>query len=246
MQIQSLFCLFLLLVLPLFSEAKQTEETIEMVAGLAKAPFITDEQGHGMQLDILKAALAFDELDVKFLQMPLGRNITGFQRLNADGVTTLPQDYQHPALHLSTPYISYQNVAVSLAESQLSIEKIADLSGKHVVAFQNARKFLGDKYSETVAYLLDYREIGDQKQQIEMLFLRRAEVIILDTNILKYFIKHHHQAIYDKPITVHYIFNQRNYVAGFRSPAIRDKFNRGIKRLKENGSYQDMLNNYLN
>ncbi len=245
MQIKKISCLFLCLFMSLATYAEDREGALEMVAGLAKAPFITDNQGHGMQMDIIKAAFAQDEIDVKFLQMPLGRNITGFQRLNADGVATLSQDYQHPALHLSEPYISYQNVAISLAENQLSIETIADLSGKNVIAFQNARKFLGDSYGEAVAYLLDYRELHEQEQQIDMLFLRRTEVIILDINIFKYFVKNHQGEMFDKPTTVHYIFNQRNYVAGFRSPEMRDKFNRGIRRLKEDGSYQEILNNYL-
>lgn len=219
--------------------------TLELVAGIAKPPFIVEENGKGMQLDLIREALALSDIDVKFTHMPLGRNITGFQRMNADGVITLLPDYQHPGLHLSKPYISYQNVAISLVEKQFSIEKISDLSNKNIMAFQNAKKFLGDEYNETVAYSMDYREVHDQHKQIEMLFLRRVEVIIMDINIFKWFLKHQNDVIYNKPFTVHYIFNEREYSIGFKSKEVRDKFDQGIQMMRESGSYQVIIDNYL-
>ncbi len=92
---------------------------------------------------------------------------------------------------------------------------------------------------------MDYREIHDQSKQIEMLFLRRTEVIIMDINIFKYFIKHSESSIYNKPFNVHYIFNERPYSAGFRSKEIRDQFDQGIQQMRENGSYQLIIDNYL-
>lgn len=227
--------------------AKSQEQnlSIELVAGLPKPPFIIEENGRGLQLDIIREALKVNNINVNFTHMPLGRNITGFQRINADGIITLPPEYEHPAMYLSKPYITYQNVAVSLLENHFSIETIKDLSDKSIVAFQNARKFLGDDYANTVAYSMDYREIHDQKKQIEMLFLRRAEVIILDINIFKYMVKHYGEQYFVKPFSVHYIFNERNYSIGFKSKSVKDKFDSGVKYLQESGSYQVIMDNYL-
>ena len=80
--------------------------------------------------------------------------------------------------------------AVSLVDGNFSIESIQDLSGKSVIAFQNAKKFLGDDYNASVSLSTDYREIADQVQQVEMLFSRRTEVIILELNIFKYLLNH--------------------------------------------------------
>ncbi len=242
MRIFKLFSFVLVLMISCWSNAQQT---IEMIAGLPKPPFIIDQQGKGIQLEIVREALSYENIDVKFIHMPFGRNITGYQRLMADAVMTVPPEYQYPALYLSKPYITYQNVAISLAEKAFTIESIADLSNKNITAFQNAKKFLGDEYGKTVAYSLDYREVHDQLQQIEMLYLRRTEVIILDINIFKYFIKHHNEELFNKPYTIHYIFDERPYSAGFRSKEMRDKFEQGIEVIKANGSYQQIIDNYL-
>jgi len=224
----------------------QQDNAIDLVAGLPKPPFILEENGKGLQLDLIREALASEQLDVNFVHMPLGRNITGFQRVNADGIITLLPEYDHPALYMSKPYITYQNVAISLAEKRFNIRNIDDLSNKSITAFQNAKKFLGEQYNKAVAFSMDYREVQDQKKQLDMLFLRRAEVIIMDLNIFKWILKHSAIDIYNKPFNVHYIFNERPYSAGFRSKALRDKFDLGIQQMKENGNYQLVMDNYLN
>lgn len=222
-----------------------SKSNIELITGLAKPPFILEEKGKGLQLDIIREALSMDNVEVNFVHMPLGRNLTGFRRINADGIITLPHDYEHPSLFMSKPYITYQNVAISLVENHFDIESISDISDKSIIAFQNAKKFLGDEYELAVDHSMDYREVPDQIKQIELLFLRRAEVIVLDINIFKYFIKNNKDGIFNKPFSVHYIFNERPYSIGFKSESIRDIFDTGVQAMKENGSYQLVLDNYL-
>jgi polar amino acid transport system substrate-binding protein len=249
--INKVFCL-VVLFMPLIIKAEQstkqeaTENSLEFVTGLAKPPFILENQQQGLQLDLIREAFASENIKVNFNSMPLGRNITGFRRMNADGIITLPPSYEHPSLFMSKPYISYENVAISLTENYFNIEKIADLSDKSIIAFQNAKKFLGDEYEAAITYSMDYREAPDQMKQIELLFLRRTEVIILDINIFKYFVKTHREALFNKPFTLHYIFNERPYSVGFKSEALKDTFDKAIQTMKENGSYQLVLDNYLN
>ena len=190
---------------------------IELVTGLAKPPFILKDESKGLQLDLISAALALHGITPSFTPMPLGRNITGYQRWNIDGVITVSPDYKYPSMFVSDPYITYQNVAVSLVESNYSIKSISDLSSKSIVAFQNAKKFLGESYNDVVAYSLDYREIADQIQQIQMLFTGRTKVIILDINIFKFFVNQNEKSQYDKPFNIHYIFKERQYSAGLNS-----------------------------
>lgn len=239
--------LFLLTPFSIWADDTVSNKTssIEMIAGFVKPPFIIEENGSGLQLDIIRQALSNKGYQVNFLHLPLGRNITAFQRMNADGVITLPNDYEHPGMHMSAPYIVYQNVAVSLAANGFNIGSVNDLSGKSVAAFQHAKKFLGKQYRDTVSYAVSYREIAEQKKQIEMLFLRQAEVIILDLNIFKHFIKTSNDKRFNKAFNVHYIFDQRHYAAGFRSEKIAKDFDLAVAKMKEDGSYQEILDNYL-
>jgi polar amino acid transport system substrate-binding protein len=218
---------------------------IEVLAGLPKPPFIIEKDGAGLQLDLIREAFISVNHTVSFTHLPFGRSISGFKRFNADGIATLPADYQHPSIYLSKPYIKYQNVAVSLVDGNFSIESIQDLSGKSVIAFQNAKKFLGDDYNASVSLSTDYREIADQVQQVEMLFSRRTEVIILELNIFKYFVKSHVGGRYNQNFIIHRIFAEREYAAGFNTKQHRDMFDQGISLIKEQGVYQLVLDRYL-
>ena len=224
---------------------KEKIDNIELVAGLIKPPFIIEEKGKGLQLDLIREAFKLSDIAVEFTHMPLGRNITGFRRYNADGVITVPPEYKYPNIFVSEPYITYQNVAVSLAENDFTINSVRDLSDKSIIAFQNAHKFLGREYKENVSNLIEYREIANQLTQIELFFLRRAEVIVLDLNIFKFFVKSHNEAIFNKQYKIHYIFNERPYSVGFKSEKLKNIFDQNINTLKDIGRYQLIFDEYL-
>jgi polar amino acid transport system substrate-binding protein len=222
-----------------------SSDVLKMVDGLPKPPFIIEENGQGLQLDIVRAALATNNISVEFIHGPFGRTITTFKRINADGVVTVLPDYQYPGLYISQPFITYQNVAISLAENQFDIEDTNGLSGKNIIAFQNAKKYLGSEFNKAINYSMNYREIADQMQQIDMLFLRRTEVIILDINIFKYFLKNHTCGRFSQAFKVHFIFGERPYSAAFKSEKNRDLFDQGIKTIKAQGLYQRIMDKYL-
>ena len=222
-----------------------TGDKIEMIDGLVKPPFIIEENGQGLQLDIVRAAFETLNKKVHFIHVPFGRTVTTYQSLNADGIVTVLPDYQHPNLFVSKPFITYQNVAVSLLENKLSIENVSSLSGKSIVAFQNAKKYLGEDFNKIVSYSMDYREVAEQIKQVELLFLHRTEVIILDINMFKYFLKSHSSDRFAQPFNVHYIFNERQYSAAFKSEINRDLFDEGIKTIREEGTYQLIVDKYL-
>jgi len=243
------YFLLLMLLVCFFCQGQATPrksaQTLEIITGLPKPPFILEGAKSGLQLDLFRAILLPDYF-VKFIPTPLGRNITSYQRSNVNGIATLPFGYKYPNMYISKPYINYQNVAISLAESNFSINSIDDLSGKSVAAFQKARKFLGDDFSKKISYLLDYREVADQMRQISMLYSRSTEVIVLDSRIFKHFIRDNaDQLRYKKPVNIHYIFAEKHYSAGFDSKELCEQFDQGILRIKKEGIYQEILDRYL-
>lgn len=221
------------------------ELQINVVAGLPKAPFIIEENGKGLQLDLIREALKFENVSVHFTHGPLARLIMNYQSLGADGISLLPTGYSYPGVFLSMPYIQYQNVAVSLAESNISINTIDELSGKSVAAFQNARKYLGDDFGNIMDFSIDYREVAKQSKQIEMLFLRHTEVIVLDVDIFKDFLKNNQEALFYKEVVIHPIFPVKHFSMGFRDEKIKNQFNKGLQLLKDQGEYQNIKDRYL-
>lgn len=225
-------------------QAKGT--VIELIAGLAKPPFIVEEGKSGLQLDLVKAAFATQDIRVNFTHMPPARSITGLQKWGVDGVITLPAKYEYPGVFVSKPYIDYQNVVVSLSSSKFNIQKIEDLAGKQISAFQNARKFMPNEYKKLVNYQLDYSEVADQFRQVYRLFAGQTEVIILDVNIFRHIVNQQHSRMFRKPYEIHPIFAINPYAAGFKSEAHKVAFEQGIEVIKENGTYQSLVDKYLN
>ena len=146
-------------------------------------------------------------------------------------------------MHVSEPYIRYQNDAISLLEKNYDIKSIEDLSGKSIMAFQRAKKYLGEEYSKTDEHSLGYREAAEQKKQLSALFYREAEVIILDANIFKYLLKNNPQ--FEEKYVTHPIFGGYYYSAGFKTAELKQQFDDGINQIKSNGTYQNILDKYL-
>jgi polar amino acid transport system substrate-binding protein len=222
-------------------------ESIELTAGYSKPPFVIEnnENAKGIQLDLLTEIFSVENQPVSFIHVPLARSFSPINKWHTDGVITLPITHQQTDVYLSEPYISYQNVAVTLAEDDLKIDELDDLSGKDIVAFQTARQFLGVNYSEAIEKAAGYQEVADQMRQIKLLFNKRTQVLVLDINILQHFLFNHRDDIYKKPYKVHQLFRPRTYAAGFKSKAVRDQFNRGLAVIKANGKYQAVLDKYL-
>ncbi len=237
--------LFLLGLGFLFVANASEKQKIEMAAGLPKPPFVI-KNGQGMQLDIVKAALAMHNIEVKFVYMPFGRNIPNYRRFSFDGVITVPSHIEQPGMFVSTPYIRYQNIAVSLSENNLDISTIADLADKKVIAFQRAKKYLGEDYYQAALQARSYREVAEQEQQVSALFLKHAEVIVLDVNIFKYYLSRSKSERFNAAYKLHYIFDESYYSAGFRDQAVQKAFDDGILKLKQSGEYQKILDHYLN
>lgn len=220
---------------------------IELTAGLSKPPFVIENNEHyrGIQLDLITEIFAVENKAVSFIHAPLARSFSTANKWHSDGIITLPSTHQQKNVFISDPYISYQNVVITLTEDNLVIDELGDLAGKHVIAFQTAEKFLGADFSKAIEKASGYQEMADQMKQIELLFIKRTQVLVLDINILKHFLFNHRDQKYSKPYIVHHLFKPRVYAAGFKSKAIRDQFNRGLAVIKANGKYQQILDKYL-
>jgi len=248
-----------LVFITLFCNFSQAKEAIELTAGYSRAPFVIESalenqgieqqedrtQHKGIQLDLMSAIFAIENQPVKFVYMSLARSFTSVDKWHSDGIITLPNEYERPGVYISDPYIQYQNVVVTLAEEQLSINKLSDFSDKKIIAFQTAKEFLGRDFSHAVKHAKEYREMPNQTRQIKMLFSKRTQALVLDINIFKYFTNNHSEDKYQKAYKIHHLFVPRVYSAGFSSIALRDQFNRGLKIIKANGKYQQILDKYL-
>ncbi|NRA60174.1 MAG: hypothetical protein HRU25_04540 [Psychrobium sp.] len=81
----------------------------------------------------------------------------------------------------SDPYIYYSNIAASLSERHIILNKIKALKPYRVYAWQGANKVLGSEYSALFSVVgYGYGEISRSERIPILLAKRRADVVILD------------------------------------------------------------------
>ena len=219
-------------------------QPLKMAVGWSKPPFVMAETATGIELDIVREALAINDYQFFPVFMPQGRTTKALMYDDMHGSLTLPDNFHHDEIYLSQPYITYQNVVVTLAENQLSINSLADLSKISVIAFQNAGRYLGQAYADAILVNSTYTELPNQKAQVAMLFKDRAQAIVLEINIFNFLRQQLPAAEKERPVTFHYLFPANHYRVGFKSRKIRNDFDKGIRALRQSGDYQKIIDSY--
>ncbi|MDY0041288.1 MAG: transporter substrate-binding domain-containing protein, partial [Desulforhabdus sp.] len=171
---------FLLTVLHLAALNPAWAEQLKMAASLTLPPFIFAESDSGIDLEIVKEALALKGYTFKPVYVVFGRTAVDLTSGKVDGALTVTKERGLDNVFLSDQYICYQNVVVSLKGRGFQIESVRDLTGKRIVAFQDAAKILGQDFAAAAAASPSYYEIPDQENQVALLFKNRTDVAVMD------------------------------------------------------------------
>ena len=74
-----------------------------------------------------------------------------------------------------------------------------------------------------------YGEIADQSNQVKLLFLGRADAIVMDINIFKYFRRNIKDSDVGADVVISQIFPPTAYKVAFVDKDVRDRFNAGLE-----------------
>lgn len=192
-------------------------------------PYIIEQSQSGIQLDIIRQA--FNRAGHQVTKIVFTSNLRAERMLSlnaVDAIVNAPNNTQEH--YLSAPVIYYQNVAISLAKRQLEIDSVSDLGNYRLMAFQNAKKFLGSDFNKATEQAIAYTEVANQQAQIERLQRGQVDVIILDKQIYLYLSQHGDISTeMAEAVTFHPIFAASPRRLGFHDKALRDQFNQGLK-----------------
>lgn len=226
----------------LFVSVNTHARDITLVAGLSLPPYIIQEENKGIEYDIIKEALANKGHTLKLEYVPFVRLVVDYKKF--DGAVTINES-SGVAGNYSEVVVTYQNYAISLKDKNLSINSIQDLKPLNIVAFQNATKYLGNEFAELAKDNPNYAEQGNQESQVKMLYSGRADAIVSDINIFKFYRKNIKNFDTSADITLHEIFPGTDYKVLFNDSQIRDDFNAGLAELKSSGKYQAIIDGYI-
>ena len=212
-------------------------------------PYVIQENNSGLELEILQQALAVKGHSVSVHYLPLARTFHELKEGKLDGIINAKIGVVEN-VHYSEKVISFENCAISLEKNHYKIDAVSDLANKQVVAFQRASSLLGDEFKQMSESNNNYSEQARQLLQVYMLMKRRVDVIVMDKNIFKYYLK---QAYLEGKLSVtelkqqaicHKIFQPTDYRFAFLNPDIRDDFNLGLIDIQNNGTLSQIHDKY--
>jgi polar amino acid transport system substrate-binding protein len=225
-------------------------EPVRFGFGFDKPPYVIGRTGEGLEIDIAKAALQVTGLDLKIDFFDKKSLLPALKMKRVDAVAST-HDLEHRFCAVPN-FIKYQIVAISKAANKISITQIDQLENKHVVAWGEAWKDLGESYRKLFNPESLYRnndhyfEARDQYSQNAMFWAGRANVIIVDMSTFNWF-RHTMANQYptNKPIVIHKIFPPiTRFPVLFNSKSLCYRFKKGLFAIKKNGLYNKLYTDY--
>lgn len=219
---------------------------VVMAVGRSLPPYVIVDEWRGLEYDVVREALAQEGHTIKPKFMAFARLLKEMETGLVDAAMTMRPDSGVKACY-SDSHVSYRNVVITLAARDLSINRVADLAGKSVLAFQNATTYLGPEFKAMADANPHYREEARQMVQPTLLFLGRVDAVVSDRFIFGWFAADPEvraKADTTQVVRVHPIFPPTDYHVAFRDPALCASFNRGLKKLRESGGYDRIVKRY--
>ncbi|MDB2373327.1 transporter substrate-binding domain-containing protein [Psychrosphaera haliotis] len=227
------------------TESRQMETTIDVIVGLAKPPYVISESDTGFELEVITTVLNKMDTSPRFIYAPLGRSLKLLDQGMGEALLTINEYIVPNSKIRSNPYITYQNVAISLRSSGINIDKIEDLEKNSVASFQFAHKYLGPIFATATKNNANYIEIPNQFQQVEMLLEKRIEVIVMDINIFNYIFTQLTMGNKAQPeLSVHKVFPENPYSMAFKDETKVQTFNTKLKEFLQSPEYQSLKQKY--
>lgn len=224
--------------------------TVRMAFGDNLPPYILVASSSGIEVDIVKEALAYRGHVLQPVFVPMGRIPLAFLSGNADAIMMdVGQDMRAAGGHYAEPPVVYDNVMYTLARRRLSLKQPDDLVKLRIMSFVGAAL----RYPEWLGKLDHsefYVERNNQAAQPQLLALGRYDVVVSDRTIFSYYSKLEERRdprFRMPPVAAHTLpaADVRAYRPVFRDAAVRDDFNAGLAWLRKNGRYGAIYQHYL-
>jgi polar amino acid transport system substrate-binding protein len=215
-----------------------------VVAGWDKPPYIISNQQSGYEIELIRQVMTSVNHQISMLYVPYGRTYETMKQESADIGLTLNANSGVPIEILSTPYVTYQNVAISLKSKNIPLKQLSDLRKFSVIAFQSASKVLGEEFAKAVDSNLLYIELPEQRRQVEMLLIGNVDIVVMDVNIFNYFSQVISGENQMDEVTIYAFFPPTQYSAAIENSQLRTDFNLAMTRFKLTEDYRQLRNKY--
>jgi len=225
------------------SALAEKNSNLQVAISLDIPPYVMDNASRGFEVDIVRQAL--EDYHLHFIQIPYVELQTAVQQKRVDVAIGVQQD--NDDVHYSVDFITFANYAISKKAEGLHIGRVADLRNHQVLTWGNAYLELGSEFESMFSprgpQRRNYIEVADQEEQMREFWEGSGRIIIIDQSIFNYFSR---QLGHDlNKASFHDIFPPlTNFKAGFKTAAIRNRFNEGLIAMCKSGDYSKLLKQY--
>lgn len=226
------------------------EEALKVSFGNALHPWMMPETDEGIAVNIFKTAMAETGRRVETLYVPFHRRIIAYNEGLTDVAAIVTErDVKANGMegYLSDVAAVFENGFFALKKNGYKIDTIMDARERSVVAWQGAKVMLAGDFAKMADACVGYREIADQLTQVRLLFSGRADLVAMDRNIFNYYRR---EVDKDKrfdarqPVDLFPLGGRNETGFLFRDKALCEIFNANLKKMKENGEYQKIIDHY--
>ena|GEM_PF-937399 len=240
-----IFTLFLIFGLS-FLGAKE----LKMAFGYDKPPYIFSKNStFGVEPDLIKSIFKPLGYKVEIVQMAKYYLDNILQKSNNyDGVIFL-SNKKSDNLCYSDNLFYYQNYAITRLKEDIKIDSIDDLKRVDFVSWSNSYQDLGDEFYRLFnprdgKFKEKYHQNPSQLEDVKLFFRGDVKAILIDKRIFEWYKEYFH---IDEEFEYHPIFPKKSwYGVAFRDKKLCYKFNNSLKKIKQNGTYEKILNYYFN
>jgi len=219
-------------------------EEVVMVFGQSLAPYIIEENNSGVELLIIKEALAFEGYELVPVYTELGRVAFMFDQNKVDAAHRyIDKGKKNSVIFYGNVTLEYHDVFFTLQERNITIESPSDLKDYTLLSFQNAKKH----YPRWLPEDYKHSQTSAQINQVKLLQLGLVDIVLSDKNIFSYNTKLYRLSLHGvlKDMRMHIFTSPYKYNPVFKSKKIAKAFNRGLKKLKGTGRYTEIISKSL-
>jgi polar amino acid transport system substrate-binding protein len=240
-----IFCLF---HMPVTATAEQNNNEVVIAIGFSLEPYVF-KNGNGIISDLIRETLKLSGKTSRFKLSSNAKALEQYSTHQCDGVAVVREGMVDG--FLSQPYVMFQNYAISLKNQKIKLDNLSDLKPYSLIAFSNASQYLGKEFASVIKNKDDYQELDKQIDQLETFFDGKADVIIADQTIFKFYQRRLRNRYplnkkYRQEVNFHDLFPPSIYRAAFHNKQLRDEFDMGFKQLTASGQADDIYRVYTN
>lgn len=210
-------------------------------------PWVNADHRAGIAVELLTEAMRSENVQIEPVFYPFSRRINAYRRGEVDAlydVTPVMQhDYQLPGT-LGKALHSFDNMVVALQRRQLQLNALADLQPLRVIAWEGAQVDVPAQYDAVLAIANgNYSEQALQLNQVRALYLGRCDAIFIDRLIFEWY-RRKLGAEASSSVTFYPLLAPKEATVLWRVPALRQRYEAGLRRLKLDGRYDAIFRRY--